>query len=179
MPHLLFAEELIAAYPNAKIVLNTRNTDSWWKSFQSTVVGVLKPGLHKRFIAWLDPNGSAKKQYFSRLGFAVFFKTELNVTEELAKKRFEEYYDEVRRLVPKERLLECDLKDGWEPLCTFLGKDVPAEPFPRANNTEQFQKRIAAMRSAVLRRVVKRLLGPFIGIALMGVVAAIYRAKSR
>ncbi|KAJ7348636.1 hypothetical protein DFH08DRAFT_960019 [Mycena albidolilacea] len=74
-----------AAYPDAKIVFNTRDPNSWWKSYQSTVAGVLQLSLHKRFLAWLDPSGSAKAQYFSRLGFTVFFRTE-HVTEELAKK---------------------------------------------------------------------------------------------
>ncbi|KAF7345974.1 hypothetical protein MVEN_01620000 [Mycena venus] len=161
MPHLLFAEELIATYPSAKIILNTRDADSWWRSYQSTVAQVLKPGPHKRFLAWLDPGGSAKAQYFSRLGFLVFFKTDV-VTEELAKRRYAEYYDEVRRMVPKERLLECEVKEGWGPLCTFLRKEVPREPFPRVNSTVQFQQRIQVIRAAVLQRTAKKVLGPFL-----------------
>jgi hypothetical protein len=40
----------------------------------------------------------------------------------------------IRSLVPKDNLLEFHPKDGWEPLCKFLGKDVPAgQPFPHVN----------------------------------------------
>lgn len=39
----------------------------------------------------------------------------------------------IRGLVPKERLLEWTVEDGWEPLCAFLGKPVPDEPFPHVN----------------------------------------------
>lgn len=41
----------------------------------------------------------------------------------------------IRGLVPKERLLEWYIDDGWEPLCKFLGKPVPPPdvPFPHAN----------------------------------------------
>ena len=39
----------------------------------------------------------------------------------------------IRGLVPKERLLEWSVDEGWEPLCKFLGKPVPNEPFPRVN----------------------------------------------
>lgn len=39
----------------------------------------------------------------------------------------------IRGLVPKERLLEWSVEDGWAPLCSFLGKPVPDEPFPHAN----------------------------------------------
>lgn len=39
----------------------------------------------------------------------------------------------IRGLVPKERLLEWYIEDGWEPLCKFLGKPVPDVEFPHAN----------------------------------------------
>jgi len=44
-----------------------------------------------------------------------------------------EYFDQ--KTVPPERLLVWNLKDGWEPLCTFLNKPVPSEPVPRENTT--------------------------------------------
>lgn len=39
----------------------------------------------------------------------------------------------IRSVVPKERLLVWHPKDGWGPLCKFLGKDVPEEPVPKVN----------------------------------------------
>jgi hypothetical protein len=39
----------------------------------------------------------------------------------------------VRGMVPKDRLLEWYIEDGWEPLCKFLGKPVPKVEFPHAN----------------------------------------------
>lgn len=39
----------------------------------------------------------------------------------------------VRGMVPPERLLDWSVEDGWEPLCRFLGKAVPEEPFPHVN----------------------------------------------
>jgi hypothetical protein len=29
-----------------------------------------------------------------------------------------------------------DVKEGWEPLCKFLGKPIPDEGFPRTNDAE-------------------------------------------
>lgn len=46
---------------------------------------------------------------------------------------FTEHCDKVRGMVPPERLLEWSADEGWEPLCEFLGKDVPDEPFPHVN----------------------------------------------
>lgn len=44
------------------------------------------------------------------------------------------HYSHVRHVVPKERLLEFESKDGWGPLCEFLGKPVPGEEYPRVND---------------------------------------------
>lgn len=62
--------------------------------------------------------------------------------EENVKRGFQEHYDNVRRLVPKERLLEYRIEEGWETLCKFLGESVPDEPFPKGNSAEDFQSAI-------------------------------------
>ena len=41
----------------------------------------------------------------------------------------------VKSVVPKEDLLVWNLEDGWEPLCTFLGKPIPESPIPHDNKT--------------------------------------------
>ena len=57
-------------------------------------------------------------------------------------KRYNEHNEEVLRVVPKERLLLFNVKDGWEPLCKFLDKQVPSTPFPKSNTREEFIARI-------------------------------------
>lgn len=49
-----------------------------------------------------------------------------------------EHYEHVRAIVPKERLLEFDLKDGWAPLCEFLDVKAPDEPYPKVNDSKDF-----------------------------------------
>ncbi|MGH2865233.1 MAG: sulfotransferase, partial [Solirubrobacteraceae bacterium] len=34
--------------------------------------------------------------------------------------------------------------DGWEPLCEFLGVEVPDGPLPHANDRETFLERVMA-----------------------------------
>ena len=41
----------------------------------------------------------------------------------------------VQSIVPKENLLVWQVSDGWEPLCKFLGKEVPEVPIPHDNKT--------------------------------------------
>lgn len=40
----------------------------------------------------------------------------------------------IRGLVPEGKLLEWTVEEGWEPLCAFLDKLVPDEPFPHVND---------------------------------------------
>lgn len=42
----------------------------------------------------------------------------------------------VKEMVPPEKLLVMELKDGWGPLCKFLGVPAPEGSLPRANDTE-------------------------------------------
>ncbi len=42
--------------------------------------------------------------------------------------------------VPHKELLVYDVAEGWEPLCAFLGVDVPDAPFPRTNTTDEFRQ---------------------------------------
>lgn len=44
--------------------------------------------------------------------------------------KYEAQIRRVKEIVPEERLLVWNIKDGWEPLCEFLGKPVPDEPIP-------------------------------------------------
>jgi len=59
---------------------------------------------------------------------------------------------EVQRAVPRDKLLVFNVKEGWAPLCAFLGKPVLEGPFPRTNETEMFQK-MGAKRRLMARAV--------------------------
>lgn len=47
----------------------------------------------------------------------------------------------MKKLVPADRLFVGKLEDGlgWEQICPFLEVDVPTIPYPRINDTKQFQ----------------------------------------
>ena len=56
---------------------------------------------------------------------------------------FNRLNEEVEERLPADRLLVYDVKEGWEPLCEFLGVEVPeGKPFPHLNDTEAFRKRV-------------------------------------
>ena len=51
-----------------------------------------------------------------------------------------------RRLQRQEpvRDLVFEARDGWEPLCDFLGKPVPSDPYPRSNSRQEFFELLAS-----------------------------------
>lgn len=129
-PSCAYYKELAGFYPDAKIVLTLRDPKSWYRSVAETIMP------HFRKIPGSPPN------------FAQLLISEQTFHDDLSEANmiavFERHNAEVRRVIPRDRLLVFEAKEGWEPLCRFLDVPVPATPYPRTNTTEEFQARIAA-----------------------------------
>ena len=69
--------------------------------------------------------------------------------------------------------LEFDVKDGWKPLCKFLGREVPSDaigtpkPFPKVNDRATF----GHVFDSILKRLFHRML--WTGLAGLMLVAAV------
>ena len=134
-PAICFAEELINAYPEAKVVLVERDVEKWYQSFESMIQEMYNPIMH--ILRVLEPQVLRPTAtmfnyvYKDRKGFCrTDDKEEL---QKNARTLYQEHYDHVRKVCPKDRLLDFKLEDGWGPLCEFLGKEKPGVPFPRLN----------------------------------------------
>ena len=57
-------------------------------------------------------------------------------------KAFMAHNDAVKAAIPANRLLVYEVKQGWDPLCKFLGMPVPTEAFPQTNGREEFWEMI-------------------------------------
>jgi hypothetical protein len=56
---------------------------------------------------------------------------------------FDRWNEEVKQFVPAYRLLVYEVKEGWEPLCDFLGVEAPKDkPFPHLNDSGSFRKMV-------------------------------------
>ena len=62
--------------------------------------------------------------------------------KEASVKFYNDWVEDVKKTVPKERLLIFSVKEGWEPLCKFLDVPVPEEPFPRTNDSKAMSNMI-------------------------------------
>ena len=55
---------------------------------------------------------------------------------------FVAHNDAVKATIQPDRLLVYEVKDGWGPLCEFLGVPAPDEPFPKTNHRAEFWDRV-------------------------------------
>ena len=60
--------------------------------------------------------------------------------------QYEAHNAQVKAEVPPDRLLVFNVKEGWGPLCAFLGKEVPAEPFPFVNESADLERATTVMK---------------------------------
>ena len=59
--------------------------------------------------------------------------------------QYEAHNAQVKARVPDGRLLVFNVKEGWGPLCAFLGKEVPDEPFPFVNESADLKFAVKVM----------------------------------
>ena len=69
-----------------------------------------------------------------------------NWSKENIIKCYKDHIQHVKETCPKDQLLVFEVSEGWEPLCKFLNKPVPDVPFPRVNDTEDFQRKTNYIR---------------------------------
>jgi hypothetical protein len=133
----VLAEELISAYPDANVILTIRDPDEWVESYFGAIVD--NHMMWRRW-RWMLPLVGGKIRAFLLLSEAAF--PAFSNGDPLNKAQMREFYVQhnarVRELVPSERLLEYHPRDGWGPLCEFVGAEVPKDtPFPRPAEREQ------------------------------------------
>jgi len=130
LPSCIFAKELVEAYPDAKVILTNRNYKDWEHSMQESI-WCLDTWKLFTFCRQLNVTQLAP---LTRLVHSIFRVHSKNAYGgPAAKSAFDSHYDNVRSLVPKDRLLELntDAELSWGPLCEFLGHEVPKESFPK------------------------------------------------
>ena len=127
-PSAYYWRELIGVYPEAKVILTYRTAESWWKSFEQTILV-----------------GIGQSQDAESLGLAlvrdkVFGGRPGDRAHAIA--LYEANVQAVKDTVPPKRLLVHNLGDGWAPLCAHLGVPVPSQPYPSRNSAGDFQSNI-------------------------------------
>jgi hypothetical protein len=142
LPMSLYFEQLMDDFPDCKFILTERSSSEVW--FESWVVmtqsvtnfvhlgGLVIPTLtmYSDYLRWLYAYLNQDDKVLTMPWPAT------DVTKkETAIPLYEEHNRRVREIVPPERLLVYNFKDGWDPMCKFLElDDCPKTPFPKSNS---------------------------------------------
>jgi hypothetical protein len=152
-PACTFYWDLLERHQDAKVLLSVRDPQRWYESTRATIYELTKLSRRSR-------SSRLAIAFLSLLKFGTFTARPLQLAEEIVRRtfggRFEDEHhaidvfnrhnEEVRRRVPQERLLVYEVKEGWGPLCEFLGVEEPDSPFPRLNDAAEVQRLILAAR---------------------------------
>lgn len=165
-PAAYFAEELMDAYSDAKIILTVRDTpEAWHASVSNTILALVRlcsprhlrhPGRNpwNHLQAFFAPKmpGPRMQEFFDKMVEALD-------GDRLADERegievYLAHNERVRRLAEAKGLefLEFNVKQGWGPLCEFLGKEVPKAddgavlPFPKVNDSAEYKEKVSMLR---------------------------------
>ena len=142
-PSCLFYRELRDHYPGAKVILSVRDPDSWYRSASETIYAVSKAA--PRWLQWIFPRMRKQAKMIDKLIWDGVFEGRFE-DEEFAKEIFRKHIEEVKSVVPADRLLVYEITEGWGPLCRFLGVEEPNEPFPKTNESRQMKKMVNGLR---------------------------------
>ncbi|XP_078363472.1 uncharacterized protein LOC144647553 [Oculina patagonica] len=130
VPPAFWFEEISAVFPEAKVILTVRDSeDAWLKSWKE----------HLQLMAWdlfsitpWLPWKRKRKHFIDTLHRAIYGSDNPEATA-LYRLKYRQHNERVQAVIPAEKLLVFNVKQGWKPLCKFLGCDVPSTPFPRVN----------------------------------------------
>ncbi|KCZ87620.1 sulfotransferase family protein [Hyphomonas johnsonii] len=128
-PTAAFWKEVADAYPDAKVILSTRSAESWYNSISETILATV----------WAPETWPAPAVEWFKMVTRVLERSFGDAKDKDAIiATFHAHEAAVKAAIPADRLLVHSARDGWEPLCAFLGKPVPATPYPRTNSKEEF-----------------------------------------
>lgn len=133
-PTACFFRDLAKEYPEARFVLTVRDPKRWADSFGATIY---------KLLGSID-QAPQEKQAWLRMASEVIAMTGFPPgldRDELAQ-AFISHNRAVKEAIPADRLLEFEVKHGWQPLCDFLDVPVPDIDFPRTNHREEFWDRV-------------------------------------
>jgi Sulfotransferase domain len=132
-PGAAYWREIARAGDDPLILLSTRESSQrWWESVAATIVPTVAHATSEE-----DPATEQRRTMIREMMRARF--TPGWREREHAIAAYERHNEDVRASVPRERLIDWQPGDGWEPICSALGVAVPDVPFPHVNTTEEFR----------------------------------------
>lgn len=132
-PAAAFYDQHLARWPDARVILTIRDPESWYRSCRNTIAHGIE--------TWeIPPDEDQVPEMIREVIWEGTFDGRF-ADRDHALTVYNRHNDEVRAHVPDHQLLVYEVRQGWEPLCRFLGVPVPDAPFPHTNSSEEWAQR--------------------------------------
>lgn len=172
-PACAFYEEIIKAYPDAKVLLTVRDPERWYESVSSTIYQMRRLATRSPMLFFVMGIFFSNGRRIGRLVNAIVWEGTFGghfEDRQHAIAVFNQHIENVKKRVLPDKLLVYDVKEGWEPLCSFLGVEMPPDkPFPHLNDRASFVGNRAWQRYRV------RLVGALLGVSMLAVLLFLLR----
>jgi hypothetical protein len=150
-PACTFWDQHVAAFPEAKVLLSVRNPDAWYESVLTTIYNFRlgnplfkdRSKLSTEQVAFLNQARNQMEMVEAVIWQGTFGGRFEN--RDFAISVFNDYVADVKKRTPANKLLAFDVKEGWGPLCLFLGVAVPDRPFPHVNDRASMNEMLTQM----------------------------------
>ena len=142
-----FYRELMAVYPEAKVLLSVREPQAWERSMRETVWAVRHGESLVRLLSSAQAHVNPQWRGFLEMIDRLVWEDEGTFASGHAEPQqlidtMIRHNREVESNVPPERLLVWSVEEGWQRLCEFLEVPVPRQPFPHVNDRTEFLNRV-------------------------------------
>ena len=171
-------DKLYKQYPDCKVILGVRDYDKWYRSNNYLVHTFTTKSFVFRYIGTLvDPllRMVAFDYYGAYYKEGIPFLLDPKNKETVRERYFDGVIKKIKQRVPEENLLLYSIKDGWEPLCKFLGVDVPKDtPFPRVNEQNRLDLILERANKQSLNTFGKLMMRPIVVAIVLGLIGYKY-----
>lgn len=196
IPAAWFAPEVLAAYPNAKVILNRRrDVQDWKRSFREAILPLVNSWAYW-IVGWLNAEWFWLQLLTNTMHCRELFRGDF---EKIAESTYVQHYENLEAIMRRDERewLDWSVEDGWyespiltqsslrsgadslnrQPLCSFLNVPVPNESFPSGNVAADFAPKLAEIDAARFRRVTLQVLG--VAAAFTTIMLFIYTSLSK
>ncbi|KAN0123018.1 hypothetical protein V8E51_001344 [Hyaloscypha variabilis] len=134
-PGMIFVDDLMDMYPNAKVVLNQRASGEDWAESISNSLAYLHSKTYFA-ICFLFKTDRLHYRAVQETYHIMRERVGMEIDNPFIPKSYDMHNQWVRDEAAKRGkvVLDWQAEDGWKPLCAFLGKPVPGFPFPHLND---------------------------------------------
>jgi hypothetical protein len=142
-PSCTYFETLAKHYPDAKVILSVRDPQRWYDSVRETIYPA-----STQVPRWMKSMSSRLRLQESMVMKTIWSGTFQDRFEDRdhAIGVYQQHIENVKSKIPADRLLIHEATQGWEPLCEFLGKSVPNQPYPKVNEAKVIKRLVSSYK---------------------------------